>query len=372
MTETDLFFPYMFWAQRESWAAPYSLAQSGMPAPEADWLADAFRLELAQPWAEELPALEGRLAELFGVPPERVLATAGASSAMAILAARYFRGSRVVTEIPSYDPFRALPRLFGADLRVLERHPEDGWRLDPAAVEGALADASPAHAFLCTPHNPTGAVTPPGDLARIAAACERAGGVLIAGEVYMEFAPPAERSHAFALAPNAISIGSLTKAYGLGPLRIGWIVLGEGVAGERDALKDITFLGYVDPPTPALRAGRIALDNLERLLQPLRRFERESRPLLERWLAEMPGVNGTLGPYGLCAFPAIAGVADTRALSRFLADEFGVTAVPGEFFGRAGHLRVSYAVPEATLVEGLDRLTRGIEAFRAAAPENPG
>jgi aspartate/methionine/tyrosine aminotransferase len=188
--------------------------------------------------------------------------------------------------------------------------------------------------------------------------------VLVSCEVYMEMARPEQRVHAFALAPNAVSIGSLTKAYGLGPLRIGWILLGEGLAGEIESLRDLAYLAYVDPPTAALRGGLAALERLAELTAPLRRVERESRPLLERWLRESARVESTLPAIGLVAFPRVRGVEDTRALQRWLAREHEIDVVPGEFFGRAGHLRVGCGLPPATLAPALERLEDALAAYR--------
>jgi aspartate/methionine/tyrosine aminotransferase len=198
----------------------------------------------------------------------------------------------------------------------------------------------------------------------IAREAERAGGCLISCEVYMEYVPNERRVHAFELARNGISIGSLTKAYGLGPLRIGWMLLGEGLLHDRQHLVDMAYLSYVDPPTATLRAGRLALDRLPELLRPLRTVERESRPIWERWLSRTPGIRSTVPEFGIIAFPRIEDIEDTVALSEYLAVEHDVDVVPGEFFGSAGHLRVSCGVPAATLEEGLARLERGIAAYR--------
>ena len=143
-------------------------------------------------------------------------------------------------------------------------------------------------------------------------------------------------------------------------------MLGEGLAAERTALLDTAYLGYVDPPTLSLQAALAALQNLELLIGHYRRYEAESRPHLVRWLQETPGVECLVPDFGLVAFPRLAGVDDTLALTRFLAAEEGVDAVPGEFFGAPGHLRLGFAVPEATLAEGLRRLSRGLKRFRGA------
>jgi aspartate/methionine/tyrosine aminotransferase len=181
----------------------------------------------------------------------------------------------------------------------------------------------------------------------------------------MEFVPWGRRVHTCDAAPNGITIGSLTKAYGLGALRFGWIVLGTELAAERAHLQDMAYLAWVDPPTSTLAAARAALDHLEELRRPLERIARESRPHWKRWLETTAGVASTVPEFGIIAFPRIERASDTVALAEHLAKEHGVDVVPGEFFGLPGHVRVGCGVPEATLEEGLARLTRGIRAFGA-------
>src|SRR3954469_4650779 len=264
----------MAWAHTDSARSPYSLTQSGMPNADGAFLAELGPFDIGHPSREALPALEARIGELFGVPQERVLVTLGASGGMHLAALRYMRrGARVVVDVPSYEPFRSLPSYLGAELLPLRRRLEDGWQIDPADVRRLLARGTGAgHVFIANLHNPTGAFLDRARMQAIAAEAERAGGNLISCEVYMEYVPNARRVHAFELAPNGISIGSLTKAYGLGALRIGWMLLGEGLERERVQLQDMAYLAYVDPPTATMRAARLALDRLPELLHPLARI----------------------------------------------------------------------------------------------------
>jgi aspartate/methionine/tyrosine aminotransferase len=359
-------FPYMFWAHHEGFQSPYCLSQSGMPAPQAAFL-EGLGIDLTHPCVEAQPALEARLGELYGLPPERVMVTVGASAAMQIAAMRWFRpGARVVAESPSYEPLRRLPEFFGAEVRVLERRAENDWLVEPEQVARALAGSlGPGHVFLTNMNNPTGVLMEAERVRAIAAEAQRTGGLLVSCEVYMEFVPNERRVHAFDLAPNAVSIGGLTKAYGLGALRVGWLLLGEEVAEERLGLTDMLYLGYVDPPTPSLAGALRALEHLPELTRAIRRVDSESRPIWEAWLRDTPGISAVVPEFGLIAFPRVEGAPDTAALVTYLQREHGVDVVPGEYFGRAGHLRVGCGLPPETLREGLARLERGVDAWRS-------
>jgi aspartate/methionine/tyrosine aminotransferase len=358
-------FPYMFWAHEASFASAYCLAQSGMPIPDLPGL----RLEglelLGYPTVEAQPALEARLAELYGLPQERVLTTVGASGGMHLAAQRWMSRGVTLVETPSYEPLRVLPRRAGGRVLRLERRLESGWSIDPEQVARLAAEAGePCHLFITNPHNPSGAVLDGDTIRALAAAIEPGGGVLVCCEAYMEYAPKDElRCHAAHLAPNGVSISTLTKAYGLGALRVGWMLLGEDLAAEREHLVDLHYLTWVDPPTPSLVAGRKVLDRLPELLAPIRRVDAESRPHLDRWLRSSQAIEATVPPFGILSFPRVRGVEDTAGLARFLAEDFQVDVVPGEAFDAPGYIRVACGVPEATMVEGLVRLENGIRAW---------
>jgi aspartate/methionine/tyrosine aminotransferase len=355
----------MRFARTSALRSPWCLSQSGMPAPPAELLGP-LPLDLAHPEVEAAPRLRARLAELYGLEPERVLLTVGASSAMQLAAMRWLRaGARVLVESPAYEPLLALPRQFGAGLLELRRDFERGFALDNGAAH--TRGRGPLHAILTNPHNPSGALSSAAEIAELAGLLAAQGGVLVSCEVYMEFARPEQRVHAFALAPNAISIGSLTKAYGLGSLRVGWMLLGSGLSAERTALEDLQHLGAVDPATLSLRAALAALARLEPLAARVRAVEHESLPLLAHWLRTTPGVRGPAPALGLTAFPRIEGVRDTLALAARLQERQQVDVVPGEYFGWPGHLRIGAGVPPETLREALARLARGLAEARAAS-----
>ncbi len=360
-------FPYMTWAHTSANRTDHPLSQSGMPQADPAFLAGLERaLDLDHP-ARYLPALEEAIAQRYQVSRDRVMVTVGATGGMFLAAARWFRPStRVVTDVPSYEPFRALPRFFGAEVIAYERRAEDGWMIDPASVQKLLERGrGPGHVFIANPHNPTGVLLDAERMAAIAREAERAGGLLVSCDIYMEYVPPsASVPWTFACAPNAVTIGSLTKAYGLGALRIGWIVLGEGLVPERTKLVDLSYLSYVDPPTASLRSATVAMARLEELARPVRVIERECRTIWTKWLTSTEGIECVVPEHGIIAFPRVVGVKDTLALCDHLAQHHGVDVVPGEFFGKPGHVRIGCGTSSSKLREGLSRLERGIRSFK--------
>lgn len=361
-----LAFPYMVWARTRAGAARFALTASGVPPADPALLGPATAPELGHA-APVLAEVEAAIARRFRVAKERVVATIGATGGLHACAWTWFGpGTRVVADLPSYEPFRALPARLGADLRALERRLEDGWQVDPADVRARLgAGPGRGHVFLANVHNPTGVQLGRERLAAIAREAERAGGLLVSCDIYSEFEPDAARVDAFRCAPNAVSIGSLTKAYGLGSLRIGWVVLGEGVAQDVDALRDATYLAWVDAPIASLRLGLRALETLPAFRKQYDELVRTSRPAWARWLTSTDGVRAFVPDHGLSAFARVDGVRETLALADFLAAEHDVGVVPGEYFGTPGFVRVGFGVPAAQIDEALARLGAGIAAWRA-------
>ncbi len=365
-------FPYMRFARGPAMSAPHSLTQSGMPAADPALLAEAGALDLSYAGADALPRLEETLAARYGVPRERIFFAPGASGAMAVVAAALFRpGVRVAVETPSYEPLRVLPRRAGADVREIRRTHAGHWRLDPDAVGAALAGARAGHVFLSTPHNPSGFRTSTADLRSLARHASAAGGYLISNEIYEEFVEPSRAVRAATLVENGISIGSLTKAYGLSGLRLGWVVLGERAAAEREAFEDAVFLQLVDLPTVSLRAGRLAFERREALIAPYGRILAESKPVFERWVAREKRLRIHVPPDGLIAFAEVPGVADTLALARHLAATEQLAVVPGEHFGAPGHVRLGFGSPPERLADALERLSRGLESYTLAPHGRP-
>lgn len=351
-----------------------SLFDSSVPEPLPllqDLLREGFGGQVTSRYASAFaggnPFVVGELARRYGVDEAQVLCTTGATGALALIYKALLKpGDRVLVENPAFDIFHSLARTQGIAVDRFERT-GPRFTIDPETVAAAIRPETRL-IVVSNLHNPSGMATSALEaLARIA---EERGVLLVVDEVYADYAAPdpltgSASAPAVRLSPNAISISSLTKTYGLSTLRCGWIVAAAEVTARiRELAGEIEF--GVSNLTHAL--GALVLERYETFDAYRDGIMRRARPIIEsyhaHWRAEGL-VEGEL-PAGACiAFPRLVGIADTHGFSEWLADRCGVIVAPGEYFGRAGHIRIGFARAPADVDYGLQALTDGLMRYRA-------
>ena len=144
-------------------------------------------------------------------------------------------GSGIVVNPPVYPPFRFRFGFYGRRLidAPLARGADGRYALDPDAVEAALSEPDAAAYLLCSPHNPTGNVWSPADLAMVADACQRHGAVLLVDEIHAPLALPGARfvpflsiDHELTRAQTTFTFTSATKGWNIAGLKCGLAVAG--------------------------------------------------------------------------------------------------------------------------------------------------
>ncbi|MBS0374855.1 MAG: histidinol-phosphate transaminase [Proteobacteria bacterium] len=169
-------------------------------------------------------ALEARLAALYGVAPEWLVAGRGSDEGIDLLARAFLTPYRdaVLLCPPTFGMYALAARLQGAAVVEAPLRREAGWALDETAVLAAL-DRGVKLVFLCTPNNPTGNALPRATVLRIAAAAaERA--LVVADEAYAEFAADASLVAEISRHPNLVVLRTLSKAYALAGARVGAVI----------------------------------------------------------------------------------------------------------------------------------------------------
>jgi len=187
-----------------------------------------------------------------------------------------------------------------------------------------------------------------------------AGAWVVVNEVYRDFMPKGRAVPGHALGPRSVSLGSLTKVYGLGETRVGWMIADPSLLHRASRVNDFSV---VNGPYIAERIGALALARRTRLLARTRSILRRNRPLLARFLRQTPSLEAVSPDGGLIIFPRVRNVRDTAAFAERALTEHGVCVVPGEFFGAAGHIRIGIGLKDhRRTAEGFRRLQVALEA----------
>ena len=294
---------------------------------------------------------------------DRVMVTHGSTEAIFLLMNALLRpGDEVVVLDPVYPGLGDVVRAMGCRLVPWTLRWERGWRPDPGELDGAVT-ARTRMIVVNFPHNPTGATLTPGEQDALLAVAARAGAWLLWDGAFADLtydAPPLpDPSPRY---ERAVSLGTLSKGYGLPGLRVGWCLAAPEVLERMTRVRDYTTLHL--SPLVELVAERV-IDAADLVLERKRAVARRNRQRVQRWMDEQGGaITWTPPAGGVCGFPRLHEVADVEAFCHALAREQRVMLVPGTCFGTPGHARLGFGGATEVLEEGLGRLA---EALRPAA-----
>jgi aspartate/methionine/tyrosine aminotransferase len=268
-------------------------------------------------------------------------------------------GDHAIVETPCYESALELARSTGAAVSEWRRSFADGWAHDLDVLRASLSAATRV-LYVNQPHNPTGTLMERATFDTVAELAAERGLVLFSDEVYRELEhDPGDRLPAACdLLSRGVSLGSISKSYGLPGLRLGWLVTRDRDLRERLlALKDYTTI-CSSAPSEVLTA--LALRHRDRLLQRNLELVARNLVLLEDFFGRHAGsfqwVRPTAGPIG---FPRVTGLGDIDALCTRLARE-GVLLLPGSVYDVRDHVRVGFG--RANLPEALDILETTLTA----------
>lgn len=280
------------------------------------------------------PALRRAVASLYATIGEGdVLVHAGAQEAVfTVMAALLERGDHVIVHAPSYQSLSEVARWLGCDVTPWRADAAHGWALDVDALRAAVGPRTRA-IVVNSPHNPTGWQMPRAALDAIVEVAREHGLVLFSDEVYrgLEYDAADRLPPACDLYERAVSLGVLSKSYGLAGLRLGWIATRDAdLLARAAAVKDYTTI-CTSAPSEAL--AEIALRHGEAIVERNREIVLANLALLDDFLAShadrLEWVRPRAGPVG---FPRFRGRTDIDALTERVLAESGVLLLPGTVF----------------------------------------
>jgi aspartate/methionine/tyrosine aminotransferase len=291
-----------------------------------------------------LPALRAEIARLYpGLSASDILTFAGAEEAIYLtMHATVRQGDHVVVVWPAYQSLYEVARFLGADVSPVGLDPRD-WSLDVDALVAALR-RNTSLVVINFPHSPTGAHIARTQLDAIVGVCAERGIRLFSDEVYrlLEHERAATLPPAATLDDHAISLGVMSKAFGLAGLRIGWIATKDALLRSRIAsLKDYTTICN---SAPSEVLALVALRSRDTVLARARAIIETNLPILadfmRRHSAEISWVRPRAG--SVC-FPRFVRDVDAERIAERLIAETGVVILPGARFGYdKSYFRIGY------------------------------
>ena len=310
-----------------------------------------------------LPELRELIAR-DGVGADDVLVVAGAAPALFLVATTLLEpGTHALVVRPNYATNVETPRAIGAEVEYVDLRFEDGWRLDPERIAAALRPGT-ALVSVCVPHNPTGRTLDAHELGALVELVERHPVArLLVDETYRELAheaPPLPL--AASLSDRAIGVSSLSKAYGVPGLRIGWLTTRDPAFAERllAAKEQVLLAGSLLDETMAARI----LERRDAMLPGMLAAVRERRDAVTRWMAGSEHFEWHPPQAGVVCFPRLRPDrgADPDVFHTAALRDHGTYVGPGHWFEQDRRFfRLGFGWP------GLEELVRGLDGLAAAA-----
>jgi aspartate/methionine/tyrosine aminotransferase len=321
-----------------------------------------------------LPALKEAVAAKtlrdsgYEVAPSQVLVTNGGKQAVyQAFATIVDPGDEVLLPAPYWTTYPEAIRLAGGVPVAVFAGPEQEYLVTVDQLEAARTPRTKVLLF-CSPSNPTGAVYSPAQTEAIGRWAVERGIWVITDEIYEHLVYDGAVSTPIVravpeLADTAIVVNGVAKTYAMTGWRVGWLV------GPKDVVTAATNLQSHLTSNVANVSQRAAIaaltGDLSAVAMMRQAFDRRRRTMV----GLLEKIDGVVVPHpkgAFYAYPSVAGVlgrtirgvtpTTSAQLAALILDEVEVAVVPGEAFGPSGFLRLSYALGDDDLAEGVGRI----------------
>jgi aspartate/methionine/tyrosine aminotransferase len=369
------------WITRHEMNVKYDIAESGIcpltandllsfePAGRRQEILDEL-LNLGLGYSEAQGTLELRtlLAETYADKgPDNILVTTGAIEANFLLFNVLLEaGDHVVAPYPAYQQLYSVPRALGCEVSLWKVDPERDLRYHIDELKD-LVTARTRLIVINSPHNPTGAILSADEMRRVYELAESVGATVLSDEAYRwldipggdELSPPMAD-----LCPAGISVGTVSKPFGLPGLRIGWIVASEDVVARCWGMRDYITLS---PGKLNDALACLAIRHLDEIVKRNQAIITANLAAADAWIAEHADVVSWRPPRaGLLALLRYELDVPSLELADKLAEEYSVMLAPGSAFGYEHHLRIGIGQDPPVFAAGLAQASACIKELRTA------
>jgi len=308
--------------------------------------------------------------------PGQVLVTNGGKQAVyTAFATLLDPGDEVLLPAPYWTTYPEAVRLAGGEPVEVFAGEDAGYLVTVEQLEAARTPRTKVLLF-CSPSNPTGAVYPPEQVEAIGRWALEHGVWVVTDEIYEHLVYDGATAPSMPvlvpeLADTCVVLNGVAKTYAMTGWRVGWL------AGPRDVVRAATNLQSHLTSNVANVSQRAAVEALTSDLSAVaamrEAFDRRRRTMVSM-LREVEGVVCPMPQGAFYAYPSVQALlgrelrgrtpTTSAELAEVVLAEAEVAVVPGEAFGPSGYLRLSYALGDDDLVEGVGRLQRLLAEVR--------
>jgi aspartate/methionine/tyrosine aminotransferase len=350
--------------------------------PTPDYIVEAAVAACRQPAmhrytpAGGLPALKEAIVAKtardsgLAIAPANVLVTNGGKQAVyEAFATMLDPGDEVLLPAPFWTTYPEAIRLAGGVPVPVVADEQSGYLVSAAQLEAARTPRTKVLLF-CSPSNPTGAVYPAEAVEEIGRWALDSGLWVLTDEIYEHLtyggvSAPSLPVVVPELADRTVVVNGVAKTYAMTGWRVGWVI------GPTDVVKAATNLqshATSNVANVSQAAAVAALTGDLSAVATMRAAFDRRRQTIVSMLREIPGVACPEPQGAFYVYPSVKGLLgrdiggrtaqDTVELAEIILEQAEVAVVPGEAFGTPGYLRLSYALGDDDLVEGVGRLQR--------------
>jgi aspartate/methionine/tyrosine aminotransferase len=299
--------------------------------------------------------------------PYNILVTTGAIEANFLLFNALLQpGDHVIAPFPAYQQLYSVPRALGCDVSLWQARPENGFRFDLDEFE-SLIRPDTRLIVINSPHNPTGAMLSPGEVQHLVDLAESVGANVLSDEAYRWLTIPgtdAPAPPAYNLGPGCISVGTLSKPFGLPGLRLGWMAAPAEIITDCWWLRDYVSLS---PGKLNDALAILAIKHRDKIIQRNQAIIAANLATASEWVSAHAGLLFWQPPKGgLLALLHYRLDIPSFDLANLLAEEYGVMLAPGSAFGLERYLRIGIGQDPAVFSAGLDRVSACFSDLQAA------
>lgn len=304
-----------------------------------------------------LVELKQALADNYQCAAENVVTTNGGTEANFIAFHTLLeKGDEFITEKPGYQPLWLTPEMIGAKRVEWMRMYEEQFQLDLNRLEQLITKKTKI-IILTNLHNPSGAYVDKNAMRELSDIAVKNNIFVLVDEIFLDGAENSIQT--CSNLPNFIVTSSITKIYGLGGLRVGWIIAPKEIAEQCQKTKAHTS-GAASCLSEKMATNALG-DARNILLQRFQTIRKKNQKIVSDWMKKNDYLEYVAPKGGMVCFPKYHKDISSIDLGTYLLNTHGVLICPGEYFNLDGHFRLSFNMGESALRNGLAALKKGLE-----------